>query len=98
MKSLADKLHAQKLKLGLYINLGTDHATCGTIGSYGKYGQDAKTLADWGADLLKVDYCSADPSHHGQHGPGPAGGWIPTIPTQLASWQQLRDALNATGR
>ena len=23
---------------------------------------------------------------------------MPTIPTQLASWQQLRDALNATGR
>ena len=101
MKSLADKLHAQKLKLGLYINLGTDHATCGTIGSYGMYGQDAKTMAAWGMDLLKVDYCSTDPTDHDpthHNANAPAGGWMPTIPTQLASWQQLRDALNATGR
>lgn len=128
MKALADKLHAQKLKLGLYINLGTDHATCGRLGAYGHYKRDAKTIvcimracvctlvlclhrrlklaltkgwphneqAAFGADFLKVDYCSYDPSH--QNANAPAGGWVPTIPTQLASWQQLRDALNATGR
>lgn len=44
MKSLADKLHAMKLKLGVYINLGTDHATCGRLGAYGHYSQDAKTI------------------------------------------------------
>jgi alpha-galactosidase len=44
MKSLADKLHAMKLKLGVYINLGTDHATCGRLGAYGHYAQDAKTI------------------------------------------------------
>ena len=44
MKSLADKLHAQKLKLGVYINLGTDHATCGRLGAYGHYERDAKTI------------------------------------------------------
>ena len=96
IKSLADKLHAQKLKLGLYTNLGTAHATCGRIGAYGRYAQDAKTMAGYGVDFLKVDYCSYDPAHQNAH--APAGGWVPTIPTQLASWQQLRDALNATGR
>jgi len=79
-----------------YTNLGTEHATCGRIGAYGHYVQDAKTMAGYGIDFLKVDYCSYDPSH--QNGNAPAGGWVPTIPTQLASWQQLRDALNATGR
>lgn len=123
MKSLADKLHAQKLKLGVYINLGTDHATCGRLGAYGHYVQDAKTIvrscvyssaptictavapitmrtcgvqAAFGADFLKVDYCSYDPAHENAN--APAGGWVPTIPTQLKSWQHLRDALNATGR
>ena len=59
---------------------------------------DRKTIeqAEFGADFLKVDYCSYDPSH--QNANAPAGGWVPTIPTQLKSWQDLRDALNATGR
>ena len=43
-----------------------------------------------------MDYCSYDPYH--QNANAPAGGWVPTIPMQLASWQKLRDAINATGR
>jgi hypothetical protein len=33
------------LRLGSYINLGTDHATCGRLGAYGHYKEDAKTMA-----------------------------------------------------
>ena len=54
MKSLADKLHARKFKLGLYINLGTDHATCGRFGSYGNYVQDAKTMGACEAAPLRL--------------------------------------------
>ena len=55
MKSLADKLHAMKLKLGVYINLGTDHATCGRLGAYGHYAQDAKTIVRTCMHLCSCD-------------------------------------------
>eukprot|EP00935_MAST-01C_sp_MAST-1C-sp1_P000085 g85.t1 len=87
IKALADHLHGMKLKLGLYINLGTDTATCGKLGSYGHYEKDAATLAGFGVDYIKVDYCSY-----------PKGVWTPPIPTQLGYWQQLRDAFNKTKR
>jgi len=87
IKALADRLHAQGMKLGLYINLGPDTGTCGRVGSFGNYEKDAQTIAGFGADFLKVDYC------------GSIGGlMVPSIETQLSSWEQLRDALNKTGR
>jgi len=92
IKALADRLHAQGLKLGLYINLGPDTGTCGRIGSMGNYEKDAKTLAGWGMDYLKVDYCAYNPLKTGDK------PWTPPIATQLSAWQDLRDALNKTGR
>eukprot|EP01043_Picozoa_sp_COSAG02_P061689 COSAG02_NODE_8340_length_2608_cov_1.737744_1_plen_260_part_00 len=64
---------------------------CGTgPGSYGHYESDTKTFAAAGADFLKVDYCAYDQTDTSKYNP--------PIRTQLSSWQQLRDALNATKR
>lgn len=60
MYDLADKVHALGLKLGIYTAIGT--RTCkGLPGSYGHYGRDAYTFADWGVDLVKVDSCGGYP-------------------------------------
>jgi len=54
---LARTLHAAGFQLGVYTDAGT--TGCGEIGagSYGHYQQDVDTLAAWGIDALKVDYC-----------------------------------------
>jgi alpha-galactosidase len=55
--ALASYVHGLGLKLGIYIDAGT--ATCeGRPGSAGHYAQDAQTLAGWGVDFVKVDYCN----------------------------------------
>ena len=93
MASLAAKLHAMKLKFGMYTDLSNRAVgkVCGTgPGSYGHYAQDMATMAKIGIDFLKVDYCAYDqndPSH-----------FIPSIQSSLESWKNLSAALNATGR
>ncbi len=58
MKALADYIHSQGLKLGIYSSPGPK--TCaGYEGSFKHEGQDAKTFAAWGIDYLKYDWCSA---------------------------------------
>ncbi len=58
MKSLADYVHSKGLKLGIYSSPGP--RTCAEYpGSYGHEEQDAKTLAAWGIDYLKYDWCAA---------------------------------------
>jgi len=57
MKSLADYVHSQGLKFGIYSCAGT--ATCqGRPGGRGYEFQDALTYADWGVDYLKYDWCN----------------------------------------
>ncbi len=57
MKALADYVHANGLKLGIYSSPGPK--TCGGFeGSYGHEEQDANTYANWGVDYLKYDLCS----------------------------------------
>ncbi|MCF8366847.1 MAG: NPCBM/NEW2 domain-containing protein [Bacteroidales bacterium] len=57
MKALADHVHAQGLKLGIYSSPGTE--TCGGyLGSWEHELQDARTWASWGIDYLKYDWCS----------------------------------------
>jgi hypothetical protein len=57
MKRLADYVHHDGLKLGIYSSPGT--LTCGGyMGSYQHEAQDAKTYAGWGIDYLKYDWCS----------------------------------------
>ena len=58
MKGLADYIHAQGLKAGLYTSPGP--FTCaGFSGSYQHEAQDAQLFVAWGYDFLKYDWCSA---------------------------------------
>jgi alpha-galactosidase len=57
MKGLADYVHSQGLKIGIYSSPGP--TTCGgCIGSYQHEDQDAQRYAEWGFDYLKYDWCS----------------------------------------
>ncbi|MFB6341418.1 glycoside hydrolase family 27 protein [Saccharicrinis sp. FJH62] len=56
MKALADYIHDQGLKFGIYSCAGSK--TCqGRPGSRGYQFQDARTYASWGVDYLKYDWC-----------------------------------------
>jgi alpha-galactosidase len=58
---LAAYVHSQGLKLGIYLDTGA--ATCtGFAGSIGHYQQDARTIAGWGVDALKLDFCRTRPA------------------------------------
>jgi alpha-galactosidase len=58
---LASFLHARGLKLGIYLDTGT--ATCtGFPGSQGHFRQDARTIAAWGVDYVKLDFCRTRPA------------------------------------
>jgi alpha-galactosidase len=53
---LAATLHANGFELGAYTDAGS--TGCGTGGgAFGHYQQDVNTLASWGVDALKVDWC-----------------------------------------
>jgi alpha-galactosidase len=54
--ALADYVHARGLRLGLYLSAG--QMTCKRLpGSEGHITQDALTVAAWGVDLVKLDWC-----------------------------------------
>jgi alpha-galactosidase len=53
---LANVLHANGFQLGVYTDAGA--TGCGVKGgAYGHYQQDMNTLAAWGVDAVKVDWC-----------------------------------------
>jgi alpha-galactosidase len=53
---LAATLHANGFKLGVYTDAGS--VGCGVQGgAFGHYQQDINTLASWGVDAIKVDWC-----------------------------------------
>ena len=57
IKALADYVHGNHLKFGLYSDAGTN--TCaGRPGSRGYEYQDARQYAAWGVDYLKFDWCN----------------------------------------
>jgi alpha-galactosidase len=59
MKALADYVHAQGLRFGLYSDAGT--GTCQKRpGSKDHEAIDARTYAAWGVDYLKYDWCNAE--------------------------------------
>jgi alpha-galactosidase len=59
IKALADYVHGQGLKLGIYSDVG--YETCGGhVASRGHEFQDAQTYAQWGIDYLKYDWCNHD--------------------------------------
>jgi alpha-galactosidase len=90
MKAVADYVHKDGLKFGIYAAPGSE--TCGNyfsgypiqgIGSIGHEQQDANTFASWGVDYLKYDWCRADINDQLQE--------IPTF-------QKMEQDLQATGR
>ncbi|MGW2425459.1 NPCBM/NEW2 domain-containing protein [Streptomyces sp. NPDC001709] len=59
IKAVADYVHSQGLKLGIYTSAGTK--TCNSAGFPGALGHeysDARQFADWGVDYLKYDNCN----------------------------------------
>jgi len=90
MKAVADYVHADGLKFGIYAVPGSQ--TCGNyfsgypihgIGSLGHEQQDANLFASWGVDYLKYDWCRADINDH---------------ITQEAAYKKMEADLEATGR
>ena len=82
IKYLADYVHARGLYLGLYTCVGMKTCKGDRPGSFGHYEQDAKTLAGWGVDLVKMDHCGYPPGNH----------------TDKELYGNMSAALNATGR
>lgn len=66
MAALADYIHLNQMKLGLYTCVGTETCKKDRPGSYGYYERDANTLAGWGVDMIKADYCHKPSNETGQ--------------------------------
>jgi len=93
MKALADYVHSQGLRLGIYSSPGP--TTCaGFEGSYGHEEQDAQTYADWGVDYLKYDLCSYRSIMEKQVG----HDVIKLIEMEKAAYLKMHRALLKTGR
>ncbi|XP_042294303.1 alpha-N-acetylgalactosaminidase-like isoform X2 [Sceloporus undulatus] len=62
IKALADYVHSKGLKFGIYSDMG--NATCaGYAGTtLATIETDAKTFAEWGVDMLKLDGCFSNSS------------------------------------
>jgi len=96
MKGLADYLHANGLRFGIYSSPGS--RTCaGYEGSFGHESQDAQMYAAWGVDFLKYDLCTfrtnmkaARAGHHGN--PNASRDLM------MAAYRKMKEALNSTGR
>lgn len=91
MARLGREIHARGLKFGLYLSPG--RKTCAMIydryrgvglGSFGHEQQDADSLADWGVDYLKYDWCRANRGGTGLDEPG--------------AFTRMAQALERTGR
>src|SRR5262249_14659780 len=59
-------LHAHGLLAGIYTDAGRSGCYHQGVGSFGRYRQDTNTVASWGFDAVKVDFCGA-----GQEGYAP---------------------------
>lgn len=52
-------MHSRGLKLGIYADIG--YSTCSKLPGTEFYMEtDAKTFAEWGVDLVKMDGCYSD--------------------------------------
>ncbi|MBP5532650.1 MAG: glycoside hydrolase family 27 protein [Lachnospiraceae bacterium] len=56
-KALADYIHAQGLKFGMYNDIGTNLCAGAAVGTYMHEAVDAKSYIEWGVDFIKVDNC-----------------------------------------
>lgn len=90
MKGLADWLHANGLKLGIYSSPGD--LTCGDyVGSLGHEQQDAETYAKWGVDYLKYDWCGYQKEYLKSPDRSQAAAMAPFIKMQQCLRTQPRD-------
>ena len=80
---VADYVHSKGLLFGLYLCVGTVTCKGHRPGSFGHYEQDARTVASWGVDFVKMDHCGFP--KEGNH-------------TDQELYGQMSAALNATGR
>ncbi|KAM7534309.1 hypothetical protein Aperf_G00000106465 [Anoplocephala perfoliata] len=56
IKWLADQIHSMDLLFGIYLDFGT-HTCAGYPGSLDFLELDARTMAEWGVDFIKMDGC-----------------------------------------
>lgn len=68
IKNLTTHLRELGFHFGIYTSAGS--STCEHSGwpkplpgSFGHYAQDAQTFADWGVDMVKVDWCGGNLTH-----------------------------------
>ena len=57
MSNLSAYVHAKQLKLGLYTSVGDVTCKGNRPGSFDHYEIDAKTMAEWNIDFVKMDHC-----------------------------------------
>ncbi|KAJ5619125.1 alpha-galactosidase/alpha-n-acetylgalactosaminidase [Penicillium lagena] len=82
MVNLADYVHSNGLKIGLYGDSGV--MTCGFHpGSWGYEERDALTFAEWGIDYLKYDNC---------------GGFAAMVEAPAVRFSAMNNALKLSGR
>jgi len=73
MKALADYVHDAGMKFGLYLCAGNLTCRHKRPGSWGYFDEDAQTMADWGVDMVKLDWC-----HHPSLPPNQVYGMFET--------------------
>lgn len=68
MKRLVDYIHQRGMKAGIYTDVGPNTCFPGPRyqGSFNHERQDAATFAEWGVDLVEVDYCNKPVEHSGR--------------------------------
>merc|ERR1712151_351663 len=59
MKPLVDYAHSKGLSFGLYTCGGTHTCVGGRPGSKDHWKQDADVFAEWGVDVVKMDWCNS---------------------------------------
>eukprot|EP00927_Polykrikos_kofoidii_P078980 TRINITY_DN7577_c0_g1_i1.p1 TRINITY_DN7577_c0_g1~~TRINITY_DN7577_c0_g1_i1.p1 ORF type:complete len:428 (-),score=69.80 TRINITY_DN7577_c0_g1_i1:100-1383(-) len=60
MVPIVDYAHSRGLTFGLYTCAGTFTCVGGRPGSKGYFDQDAAVMAEWGVDVVKMDWCNTD--------------------------------------
>ncbi|KAJ8486911.1 hypothetical protein ONZ45_g14505 [Pleurotus djamor] len=92
--SVADKIHALDLKIGIYSDAGT--LTCaGYPASLGRELLDAQTFSEWGIDYLKYDNCNVPRNWTDTSAP-PGGDWYNS--NSGIRYRRMTDALSKQSR
>lgn len=98
---LAEYAHARGLLLGLYLSSGNETCNAGgrafrVPGSLGRYDDDAASVAAWGVDYIKLDWCGYGPD--GKRTPSQCGPGVDEAACKEQRFRSFSAALNATGR